>query len=103
LAFFLVLYVLVALQGRHLIRRAQGTPYYPMALLFGISAILAPFNFIFIFGAFENDLPATIIAIGYLRLLENSLDAYESSNKKVAPEVIQPPKFRSRPQFAPVG
>jgi hypothetical protein len=53
-----------------------------------------PINFVFIFGAFEHDLPAAIFTIALLRLLENSLDAYEAKEKKPVAEVIQPPKFR---------
>ncbi|HEY3901269.1 MAG TPA: hypothetical protein VGM54_21855 [Chthoniobacter sp.] len=103
LAIFLTLLVLAAFRAARLIRRAQGTPYFPMALWMGLGTILLPINFVFIFGAFENDFPSTIVTIGFLRMLENSLDTYEAVSKKAAPEVIQPPKFRSRPQFAPAG
>jgi len=102
LALFLVLLVLVARRGFQLIHRARGTPLFPFVLLNSIPPILFPFNFIFIFGAFENDLGGAVFMIGIQKMLENSLDAYLGT-EKAAPEVIQPPKFRPVPQFAPAG
>jgi hypothetical protein len=94
LAIFFVLLILIFLKARRLILRSRGTPFFPMALSYGIGAVLMPINFVFIFGAFEHDLPAAIFTIALLRLLENSLDAYEAKEKKPVAEVIQPPKFR---------
>jgi len=103
LAIFLVLLVLLSVRAARLIRRAQGTPFFPLALSFGMGTVLMPFSFIFIFGAFESDLPAVILTVGFQRLLENSLEAYEGKEKESRPEVIQPPKFQPGRQFAPVG
>jgi hypothetical protein len=86
-----------------LILRAKGTPFFPMALALGMPAILYPFNFLFIFGGFEGDLPAVIVIIGMQKMLENSLDAYEDRAKVSAPEVIQPPKPRASRRFTPAG
>jgi hypothetical protein len=100
LAIFLTLLVLIAIRAARLIRRAQGTPYYPMALVMGMFLIVLPFNFVFVFGALEGDFPNAIFSIGFLRMLENSLDAYESGNKKPDSEVIEPPKFRRPSRLA---
>ncbi len=40
---------------------------------FGIPAIYFPIKFVFIYGAFQNDLPSLIVTAGMLRLLEESL------------------------------
>lgn len=95
LGIFMILLFLVAARAARLIRRAKDTPYYPLALITGIPTILLPFNFVLIFGAFENDLPNTIFVIGMQRLLENSLDAYEARDKaKTIAKTIEPPRYR---------
>ena len=103
LLLFIVFLVLLAVRSYRLVRRAQGTPYYPMAMATGLFSILFPFNFLFIFGAYEGDLPSAIITVGFQQMIENSLDAYEGRNKKATSEVIQPPRQRPARQFAPVG
>jgi len=84
-----------------LIRQAKGTPFEMLALFLGISAIIHPFNYVFIFGSFDSDLPHVIINIGLQKLLENSLTAYLPETKaepKSAP-IQPPPKFRRPPEF----
>jgi hypothetical protein len=104
LVLFLILLGLIARRGVRLIHRAEGTPFYPLTLLIGLGAILQPFNFLFIFGALEMDLPNAIIGVGMQKMLENSLDAYEAGLKKEsAPTRIEPPKYRRSPRFVPVG
>lgn len=102
LALFLPLLVLVAVRGWRLIRRSEGTPFYPLALFIGIPAILHPPTFVFIFGAYEGDLPIIILAIGFQKMLENSLDAYEAKPKEAITAVHERPRFRRPPQLAPV-
>jgi hypothetical protein len=57
----------------------------------------------FIFGAFEGDLPGSIVMLGLQKMIENSLDTYETAARKTPPEVIEPPKSRPAPQFAPLA
>jgi len=103
LTIFLVLLLLIARRAARLIRRAQGTPYYPMAVVMGLGTILTPFNFLFIFGTFETDFPGAMLAVGIQQMLENSLAVYEANAKKPESEPIEPPKFRPARQFAPVA
>ncbi|MEP6668560.1 MAG: hypothetical protein ABJF10_05370 [Chthoniobacter sp.] len=103
LAIFLALLGLVAWRSIRLVQRARGTPLFPLVLLGTIPSIALPFNFIFIFGAFDADLPNVVITIGFQKMLENSLNAYFAGTEKAAPEVIQPPKFRPIAEFAPAG
>jgi hypothetical protein len=104
LLMFLIFLVLLACYAVRLIRRARGTPLFPVAFVFGAGLILYPFNYVFIFGSFDGDLPNAIMSLGYLKLIQNSLDAYEATTtKKSSAEVIQPPKFRPIRPLAPAG
>jgi hypothetical protein len=100
LALFLILLVLAAIRSYHLIRRAANTPYLLLALAVGVPLVLLPFTFVFIFGAFEGDLPNTIFAIGMLKLIENSLNAYEAGQNPEATTDVRPtPTFVRPPEF----
>lgn len=101
LLLFLIFLVLIARRGFQLIRRARGTPFFPLVLMYSLTAIALPFNFVFIFGAFEGDFATAIYLVGLQQLLTNTLDAYQSKENELAPETIQPPKTRNIPQFAP--
>jgi len=104
LILFLIFVTLIAIRGVRLIRRSQDTPHYTLALMIGIPSVLFPFNFIFIFGAFEGDLPNALFACGMQKLLENSLDAYEASQKKATEPVEAKQRIQPRrPRYAPVG
>lgn len=104
LIIFVALLVLVLMRAFRLIHRAAGTPYYALALFIGIPAIYHPLSFLFIFGAFEGDLPHAIITIGMQKMLENSLDAYEASRKEAPAPVEARPKIHlRRPEYAPAG
>ena len=61
-----------------LIQRSLHTPYRLLALLICIPAVIEPFNFIFIFGAYENAVPDSLYTIGMLRMLANSLSVHTS-------------------------
>jgi len=102
LAMFLVLLVLAARRSYQLVRRAEQTPYYTFAALIAIPSILFPFSFVFIFGAYETDLPMVIVTIGMQKLLENSLNAYKPAEKSPVNNPIETPKFRRPPEFVPI-
>ncbi len=102
LALFMVLLILMARKAFQLIRRARGTPLFPFVLLNSIPPIVFPFNFVFIFGGFDGDLANAIFMIGVQKMLENSLDAHLGEQKSDR-AIIQPPKFRPVPEFAPAG
>ena len=95
--FFLVLFARYAWR---LIRRAQNTPFFPMALFLAIPVVWEPFGFLFIFGAFEISLPNSILTLGLLNMLNNSLTRAElpSGSGPIAPArpaLHQPPARRS--------
>ncbi len=76
---FIVLTAL-ALQAREawlLIRRALPTPFRTLTLLVCMPIVIEPVFFTLIFGAYENIIPETFFRIGMLRMLANSLAAYE--------------------------
>lgn len=82
------LYLLLAFStlaaAHRLIRRAYGTRYFPMAMFVGLPAIYGPFHFIFVYGGYKQDLASLIISIGYLKLLERGLLAYEEKKRREA-------------------
>jgi hypothetical protein len=82
---------LVAVWACRIIRRAMGTHLLPLSLFFGLPAIYDPFNFIFIFGAFDASLPATIFNIGMLKMLENSLPQIPSHAVSSSEETLPDP------------
>jgi hypothetical protein len=90
----------MALAAWRLCRRAYGTSAFPLALFIGIPMIYEPFNFVFIFGAFEGSVPQTLLWAGLLNLTSNYLD-------KIAPAKVVPPGPASgvglvaSPQVAP--
>jgi hypothetical protein len=47
----------------------------PLAIYIGIWAVYSPFEFVFIFGAFDDNLVALMGYAGLARLLENSMDS----------------------------
>ncbi len=58
-------------------RRVRYTPLgFPVAF-YAINACYFPIKYIFIFGAFQNDLAVLIVLAGLLRMLENSTAEYE--------------------------
>jgi len=57
-----------------LVHRALNTRFMPLAIYVGIWAVYTPFEFIFIFGAFDDNLIALMSYAGLARLLENSMD-----------------------------
>lgn len=75
LLFLLFIGVLAAYAWR-LACRAQGTPYFPLALFAGLPVLYEPFNYVFIFGAFDASLPASIYALGMLKLVDNTVTDY---------------------------
>jgi hypothetical protein len=103
LLIFLILLVLIARRALQLIRRARNTPYFSIALMYNMPVVVLPFNFVFIFGAFENELANAIFIIGLQKMLENSLDAHFLQEKKSSPETIQPPRSQHTSRYVPAG
>jgi hypothetical protein len=93
LGFHLILLGCVAATAWKLIRQAEITPFYFLALFIGVPLIWEPFAFVLIFGAYEHSLPEAIFGIGMLRMLENSM-------RLAPPEKIAAPP--ASPAFFPV-
>lgn len=85
LGIYLTLLVLIARFAWQLARRAQHTPFFPLALFFGLPLIYEPFNFVFIFGGFDSGLVASIYGLGILKMVSNSLNDYHGLSREVAP------------------
>jgi hypothetical protein len=58
-----------------LVPRALNTRFMPLAIYVGIWAVYTPFEFVFIFGAFDDNFIALISYAGLARLLENSMES----------------------------
>jgi hypothetical protein len=89
-----------------LIRRAKGTPFFVVSLFVGVPMVWEPFGFSFVFGAFDSSLPGMIFNVGMLKMLTNSLDAYEADQAPAEQQPEVETDFASRrggPVLAPVG
>lgn len=63
----------IAVHAHRQIIRCRGTEYYPVALYFGIPAIVAPMFFTFIVGDFGGDVSALFLSYGLISILEKNL------------------------------
>lgn len=70
--FYLALLVVAAIYAWKLIRRCEGTDYFPLALFVGIPAIYEPFQYNLIFGGFDSGFPTTLFVCGMLKLISKS-------------------------------
>jgi hypothetical protein len=58
-----------------LVPRALNTRFMPLAIYVGIWAVYSPFEFVVIFGAYDNNMIDLMGYAGLARLLENSMDS----------------------------
>jgi hypothetical protein len=63
-----------------IIRRSTGTPFFPLALFIGVPLIYKPVGFLFVFGAYEGDLPAAIVALAFLNLTVRGLASFQEES-----------------------
>ncbi|MEI6397290.1 MAG: hypothetical protein WCO71_00845 [Pseudomonadota bacterium] len=77
LLILLILLFAMMLEAWRLIKRSFHTPYRLLTMVICIPAVIEPFFFIFVFGAYENSIPDSLYTLGMLRMLANSLAAYE--------------------------
>jgi hypothetical protein len=97
LAIFMVLILVSARRAWVLARRAEGSPYYVLAMFVCIPVIWNPFNYVFIMGGFEGALPTAIFALGMMKMLENSLDVWEKEARKNSSKQLEMPAKRLGP------
>jgi len=76
LVFYLTLLVVAAIYAWKLIRRCQGTDYFPLALFVGIPAIYEPLQYTLIFGGFDSGFPTTLFVCGMLKLISKGSDRH---------------------------
>ena len=79
LMLFLPLLFMVARYGYLLIIECQGTPFQFLSLWIGISVMIMPFGFIFIFGDFRQDIISVLINVGMMKMVYASLRDYKIS------------------------
>ena len=77
LVILLVLLFALMREAWRMIQRTRRTPYQLLALFVCIPVVIQPFFFILVIGAYENAIPDSLYTIGMLRMLANSLAAYE--------------------------
>jgi len=70
------LYMLaLALYAIRVVQKAEGTPYYVLALFIALPVIYLPVEYYFIFGAYPNALTLALFSTGMLKLIESSISA----------------------------
>lgn len=97
LTFFYILLIYSAVYACRLIRRAQDTDFFPLALFVGLLIIWEPFNYTLVFGAYDAGLPNAIFNVGMLKMIANSLT---KQSAKVASEKMDAPALANRPVYA---
>ncbi|MBV8226850.1 MAG: hypothetical protein JO232_16850 [Verrucomicrobia bacterium] len=86
LVFYLTLLVGAAIYAWKLIRRCQGTDYFPLALFVGIPAIYEPLQYTLIFGGFDSGFPTTLFVCGMLKLISKGCDMHRSQPRSATIE-----------------
>jgi hypothetical protein len=76
----LFLFVVAGIAGAiisvNLIKRSWNTPFRLVTIFFSIPWIFHPIYYLFIFGSFDGALPNFIMGVGVLKMLGNTLRAY---------------------------
>jgi hypothetical protein len=84
LLLYYVLLIYLAMYAWRLIRAAEGTDIYPLALFAGLALIWEPINYTLVFGGYDSGFPNTIFGVGMLKMINNSLRAKQSETKSTA-------------------
>jgi len=78
LVFFLVLLLILAKRAYQMIVDSRGTPYQFVTLFIGIPILIYPIFFLFVFGAYENDIISILFYAGIVKMITSSI-----KNKKI--------------------
>lgn len=84
LLLYYLLLIYLAMVAWRLIRAAERTDFYRLALFVGLALIWEPFNYTFIFGSYDASLPNSIFGVGMLKMIGNSLRYKPSETKSTA-------------------
>jgi hypothetical protein len=76
--------LVAAIETTRYVKKTYGSPFFPTSLFLAIPAIYIPFAFLFIFGAYRQNIIAVIYSIGYLNLLISSFNAWKMEQTRVA-------------------
>ena len=74
LGIFAIGLLAVAISSHRLLRSLKGSPYFGVAALVCIPAIIHPITFFFIFGTFSGDISIFFLNVGFLCFLRNNID-----------------------------
>lgn len=74
LGFFGIGLIGIAISSHRLLRSLKGSPYFGVAALICIPAIIHPVIFFFIFGTFSQDISIFLLNVGFLCFLRNNID-----------------------------
>ena len=102
LVLYYLLMIYMVMMAARIIRKSTDTPFFAAAIFIGVPIICFPIGFTFIFGAFNWSFPGSIVSLGLLRLLGNSIDDYLEERRKVEKsQKVQ--EFRPALGRAPIG
>lgn len=82
LILFTIFLVATAFYGWQVIVATRNTPFFPLALFGGLAAIYKPFEYWFVFGQFDSDLPKAIFTLAILNMAMRSQSNYSPNNLK---------------------
>lgn len=72
LVLYLALILYLAVCGFGIVRATAGSPYFPIAMMAVLPALYEPFQYLFVFGAYDSGLPTTLFTCGLFKLVENN-------------------------------
>lgn len=81
LLLFTIFLIATAAYAWRVITFSKSTAFFPLALFAGLSAIYKPFEYWFIFGQFDSDLPKAIFTLALLNMVSRSLQAQAGTDK----------------------
>lgn len=100
LAIFMMFLIVSAREAWLICRACRGTPYFSLSLLIGVPIIYKPLGFVLIFGAYDHDLPRSLVVAGLLKMMRTSIR--EFSAKEQAPKPTLLPNLSALPSGRPI-
>lgn len=79
----IILLLLLAQAAYRMIEKSRGTPYNFLAMFVGIPVLIYPIFFLFVFGAYEQDIINILFYAGIIRLIQSSINKLNGINHSV--------------------
>lgn len=79
LVIFLIFITTMAKCAYQLIQQSQSTPYLFLTLFIGIPILIFPVFFIFVFGAYENDIIGMLFSTGMMKMIQSSVKVWKKN------------------------